>query len=148
MKGRESLEIASSNSSPEYVFRVLVAEDSTQYQKLLAESLEGEGLSVTVVADGRACVDAALGALGEGRPFDVILVDVRMPELDGYSAALHLRERGLTQPIISMSSKGLACEQGNSLQAGCNHHIRKTDIANSLIPLVHECLEFQYQCVV
>lgn len=129
-------------------FRVLVAEDSPRFQKLLYSSLQSEGLEVVVVADGRACITEALAAFDSGLPYDVILVDARMPELDGYSAALHLRERGLTQPIISMSSRGRLFEEGKSIQSGCNFHARKEDPNDSLIPLVHRCLENQFQCVV
>jgi CheY-like chemotaxis protein len=67
---------------------ILLAEDSTVHQLLAASLLNARGHQITVAADGQAVLDA----LGRGGNFDVILMDVDMPRMDGMTATRHIRE--------------------------------------------------------
>ena len=66
--------------------RILLAEDIADTRELLREDLEGAGLHVDAVSNGLAAVEQALAAIQAGRPYDLALLDLAMPELDGCGA--------------------------------------------------------------
>jgi len=78
-------------SEPPLAGRVLLAEDGPDNQRLLSLFLRKAGLSVVVADNGAAALDAALLALSQQKPFDVILMDMQMPVMDGYEATRRLR---------------------------------------------------------
>lgn len=104
---------------------VLLAEDGPDNQLLLRAILERAGLDVTVAENGRLAVDEALAAVNRGAEFDLILMDMEMPELDGYGATRELRARGYGGPVVALTAHAMAGQRERCLQAGCNDFISK-----------------------
>jgi len=100
--------------------RLLLAEDSVHNQRLIARVLQQAGARLDVVANGQLAVDQALGALREGRPYDVVLMDVDMPVLDGLTATRTLRDAGYTSPILALTAHRLSDERERCLAEGCD----------------------------
>jgi CheY-like chemotaxis protein/HPt (histidine-containing phosphotransfer) domain-containing protein len=118
----------STTSEPHWVLRgvrILLAEDNEINQQIAVELLEGAGADVTVAGDGREAL-AKLEAGGRGA-FDVLLMDLQMPDMDGYTAVAHVRadERFRALPVIAMTAHALAEERERCLAAGMNDHIAK-----------------------
>ena len=104
--------------------RLLVADDNLNNQQVARELLEDEGASVQVVSDGQQAVDAVAAA----RPaFDVVLLDLQMPVMDGLTATRIIREQlGMTVlPIVAMTANALASDRQVCLDAGMNEHVGK-----------------------
>jgi two-component system, sensor histidine kinase LadS len=112
--------------------RVLVAEDQRLNQELMAALLEQVGAEAVLAVDGRAAL-AQLRAAPPGS-FDAVLMDLQMPEMDGYEATRRIRtELGLSGlPIIAMSAHAMAEEQAKSLAAGMDEHLVKPVDARAL----------------
>ena len=106
------------------ISRILLAEDNLVNQKLALRLLEKRGFDVTVVGDGRA----ALVAL-EANSFDAILMDVQMPEMDGFEATAAIRAKekstGAHIPIIAMTAHALKGDQERCLEAGMDAYVSK-----------------------
>jgi signal transduction histidine kinase len=100
--------------------RILLAEDNRVNQLLVLRLLEGRGHEVTVAGDGRKAVDEA----AQGN-FDLILMDVQMPEMDGLEAARILRERGVRAPIIAMTAHAMQGDRDRCLSAGMDAYVTK-----------------------
>jgi PAS domain S-box-containing protein len=102
--------------------RVLLVEDNEINQQVAREILEGMGLNVSVANDGREAVNA----VQEGT-YDVVLMDVQMPVMDGYEATQAIRDdprfKGL--PIIAMTAHAMAGDREKSIEAGMNDHVSK-----------------------
>ena len=104
--------------------RVLVVEDNIINQKVARELLEGEGVTVTMVDDGKKAVQAVRENPGT---FDLVLMDIQMPVMDGYEATAHIRNDYNKDelPILAMTAHALANEKEKSLSSGLNDHITK-----------------------
>jgi len=100
--------------------RVLVAEDGPDNQVLVSFYLEQAGLDVTLVENGRLACEAALDAARIGKPFDAILMDMQMPEMDGYAATEHLRKSGYQHPIIAFTAHAMGGDREKCIACGCN----------------------------
>ncbi len=104
--------------------RVLLAEDNVVNQKLAQRLLEKRGFEVTVVGDGRAAVEAA-----GTHAFDLVLMDIQMPEMDGLEATVAIRQKeGLTGahlPIIAMTAHALKSDEVRCLSAGMDGYVSK-----------------------
>jgi CheY-like chemotaxis protein len=104
--------------------RLLVVEDNVMNQQVAFELLSNEGADVTVAANGRLGVRAALSAKPR---FDAVLMDIQMPDIDGYEATAKIRSHQSMEsmPIIAMTANALAEDKAACLAAGMNDHIGK-----------------------
>ncbi|HEY2517446.1 MAG TPA: ATP-binding protein [Polyangiaceae bacterium] len=100
--------------------RVLVADDGADNRRLLAAILGRAGAEVALAEDGRAAVTKALAAERAGAPFHVILMDMQMPEVDGFEATTRLRAAGYAHPIVALTAHVRADYRARCLAAGCN----------------------------
>jgi PAS domain S-box-containing protein len=108
------------SAPPQMSGRVLVAEDGPDNRVLISFYLQHAGLDVTVVENGLLARDAALDAEAAGKPFDLILMDMQRPELDGYSATSQLRAKGYKRPIVALTAHALGGDREKCLAAGCD----------------------------
>jgi signal transduction histidine kinase/CheY-like chemotaxis protein len=104
--------------------RVLLAEDNIVNQRLAARLLQKQGHSVTVANNGREAL-----ALFDRQSFDLILMDVQMPEIDGLEATARIREReqgtGRHTPIIAMTAHVMKGDRERCLEAGMDNYVAK-----------------------
>ena len=105
--------------------RILLAEDGHDNQRLIRTFLTREGAQVTLVENGRDAMTAALAAKDNSQAFHVVLMDVQMPMMDGYTATRSLRAAGYAGPILALTAHALQSDYEASLAAGCNDHLTK-----------------------
>ena len=117
--------VAPPAETPAIEARILVAEDGPDNQALFLHILTRAGAEVTIVEDGRQAVDAYFEAEEGGTPFDLVILDVQMPVLDGHGAARELRDRGATTPIIAVTAHALESDRDACLAAGCSDYETK-----------------------
>jgi CheY-like chemotaxis protein/anti-sigma regulatory factor (Ser/Thr protein kinase) len=121
---------------PRLSCRVLIAEDGIDNQRLLSFLLRKAGAEVEVVDNGLAAMQRALGAQQEGKPFAVILMDMQMPVMDGYTSTSKLRVAGYPGVIIALTAHTMAGDRERCLAAGCDDYATKPIHGAKLISLI------------
>jgi hypothetical protein len=109
---------------------VLLAEDNPVNQMVIEHMLAAEGAAVVVAENGRVAVDQIARA-GRVR-FDIVLMDIQMPEMDGFEAARRIIELAPGLPIVAQTAHALPEELGRCLEVGMVEHLTK--------PIDHETL--------
>lgn len=121
---------------------VLIAEDGVDNQRLISLIMEKAGAKVTVVENGQQAVDRVMAAQGGqtsgAEAFDLILMDMQMPTMDGYTATRTLRERGYTGPIVALTAHAMVGDREKCLDAGCDSYAVKPINRAELVALVRE----------
>jgi signal transduction histidine kinase len=108
--------------------RILLAEDGVDNQRLLTFWLTRAGAQVELAHNGREAVERVARSLNQARDaphFDLVLMDVQMPELDGHSATIRIREHGFHGPVIALTAQSGESERQRLLCAGCDDFLGK-----------------------
>ncbi len=115
--------------------RLLLVEDNPNNQQVACELLQLEGAWVQVAGDGQQAVEAIETRQAAPTPFDLVLMDLQMPVMDGFTATHHIREvLGLKDlPIVAMTANALDSDRDACMAAGMNGHVGKPFDINHLV---------------
>lgn len=124
---------------------ILFVEDNPINQEITIVQLQHYGITMTVMNNGKECVDHLLTSAVQ---YDVILMDIQMPIMNGYQASQAIRrgEAGTNNaniPIIALTAHVSLEEQQKALQAGMNKHINKPIVPELLLKAIHDCIQTQ-----
>ncbi len=120
--------------------RVLIAEDGPDNQRLISLILTKAGATVAIAENGRLAIDAIDEAHDAGTPFDVVIMDMQMPVMDGYEATNHLRRTGYARPILALTAHAMAEDRQKCLDAGCDSYATKPIDRSQLIEEIQSLL--------
>lgn len=118
--------------------RVLVADDGADNQHLLSYILKKWQCEYDIVENGKLAVEAVQAAEEQGAPFDIILMDIQMPVMDGFTATKTLRDSGYSKPIIAITAHAMNTQLQKCIEAGCDAHTSKPINRKQLLSLICE----------
>ncbi|MBL8860156.1 MAG: response regulator [Planctomycetes bacterium] len=124
---------ASSEPEPRLRARVLLAEDVVATQRLYSLYLRRAGADVDVADNGKIAVDRVTESMREGRPYDLVLMDMQMPVMDGYTATRELRSAGFRGPILAVTAHALTGDREKCIDAGCDDYVTKPTDRDQLV---------------
>jgi signal transduction histidine kinase/ActR/RegA family two-component response regulator len=116
--------------------RVLVVDDNRDNQRLIADALEEAGADVEVAGDGAMAVEGVRAARAQGRPIDVVVMDMQMPTVDGYDAARRLRAMDYEGLIIAVTAHAMPGDRRKCLDAGCDDYASKPIDRSRLVEMI------------
>lgn len=115
--------------------RILVVEDEMPMRIALEQALRSEGYAVVSTGDGEAGLN-----LASSETFDLVLLDVMMPRLDGFSVCRALRDLGKQMPILMLTAKGLVDDRVTGLNSGADDYLTKPFSLRELLARVQALL--------
>ncbi len=144
--GQDACPADDSRDRPLNQDRVLLAEDGPDNQRLITFHLKKWGALVEQADNGQVALDKALAAWRDGKPFDVILMDMQMPQVDGYSATLKLREQGYRGVIIALTAHAMSGDREKCLGVGCDDFATKPIDKRALLATIRSHLHPRALC--
>jgi PAS domain S-box-containing protein len=123
--------------------RILLVEDHDVNRMLVTEMLERCGQNVAIAQDGNEAISMVIDSMMRGRPFDLVLMDVQMPECDGYAATRAIRGEGIgadTLPIIALTANAFPEDVAAARAAGMQAHLAKPVIFADLARMLQRWL--------
>jgi signal transduction histidine kinase/ActR/RegA family two-component response regulator len=118
-------------------YRILLVEDGPDNQTLILHHLQRAGAMVDIAENGKICLDM----LSASSPYDLVLMDMQMPVLDGYEATRQIRARGLRLPIIALTAHAMSSDREKCLTVGCNDYHAKPIQKAQLIELCSKLIQ-------
>lgn len=100
--------------------RILVADDERAMREVLLDTLQAEGYRVAGASDGEEALELVFA-----REFDLVLLDVMMPRLDGFAVCAEMRKRGLTVPVLMLTARGMVEDRVRGLDCGGDDYLVK-----------------------
>ncbi len=113
--------------------RILLIEDSVDNQRLIAHHLTKEGAEVLIAENGQVGCELQHDSTENGKPIDIILMDIEMPVLDGYDTTKLLRLQGVTTPIIAITAHEQIYDRRLCISAGCDDYLSKLVVPSMLV---------------
>jgi two-component system sensor histidine kinase/response regulator len=113
--------------------RVLICEDQPEIRRLMGWFIEEAGGRVTLIDSGEAAVDVVQQAADD---FDVVLLDIQMPRLDGYEVARRIRQLGFRKPVIAVTAAAMPSDRQKCLEAGCDDYLPKPIEVEKLLSMI------------
>ena len=128
--------------APRPGLRVLVVDDNEVNQRILGEQTSRFGMAPTVVPSGRAAIDALSAAARAGRPFDLVLLDVNMPDMDGFEVAAEIAKRPelASATIMMLTSSGEFVDQARCVEMGIAAYLTKPVYADDLLAAIERAV--------
>jgi CheY-like chemotaxis protein len=120
--------------------RILLAEDGPDNQRLITFHLKKAGAAVDVADNGVVALAMIAAAEAAGAPYDLLLTDMQMPEMDGYTLARTLREAGSALPIVALTAHSMSEDRERCTEAGCNDYTTKPIDKETLLRTTAEWL--------
>ncbi|QDU36856.1 Sensory/regulatory protein RpfC [Maioricimonas rarisocia] len=118
--------------------RVLLVDDRRDVRHVAQHFLEEAGASVMTAEDGGQGIDAVLQSETDGQPFDLIVMDMQMPNVDGYTAVSELRARGCELPMIALTADAMRGDRERCLDVGCDDYLSKPIEPARLVGLIRK----------
>ncbi|HVT79114.1 MAG TPA: PAS domain S-box protein [Phycisphaerae bacterium] len=118
--------------------RILLADDGRDNQALLRAYLRKAGADVAIADNGKIACEMVKQSMDAGTPYDLVLMDMQMPEMDGYQATTKLRTMGYRGPVIAITANAMATDRAKCLQAGCTDYLSKPVKRDELLDTVRE----------
>jgi len=112
--------------------KILLTEDSVDNQFLISQILSKAGADVEIAENGKVAIEKS-----KNMKFDIFLIDIQMPVMDGYSTIAELRKNGIREPMIALTANALREDRERSLLNGFNEHISKPINKNNLIKIIN-----------
>jgi len=106
---------------------ILLAEDEELYQEIISQYIDSIGFKMTVVNNGKQCINELMN-----KPYDLILMDIEMPEKNGLETTREIRKKGISIPIIAVTSNTWKEDEIKSLKSGMNDFLAKPFNAKTL----------------
>ena len=119
---------------------MLVVDDAKDNRVLLQHFLKRTGARVDFAYDGQQAIQRVEAASAESDPYELILMDMQMPVLDGYNATMQLRQAGFHAPIIAITAHALDGDREQCINAGCNEYLSKPVNRSALIQMCQTML--------
>ncbi|TWU49776.1 response regulator [Rubripirellula reticaptiva] len=123
--------------------KVLLVEDGEVNRKLIVAILSSEGIDITTAENGKTGSDLAIT-----NDFDLILMDMQMPVMDGYAATARLRQAGITTPIIALTAHAMSSDHRKCKNAGCSGYLRKPIETDLLLDAIADALQSKVEATI
>ena len=116
--------------------RILIVEDMAVNQAILSTLLRDAGAQVAIADNGAMGVQKVMQDMDNGLVFDVVLMDMQMPVMDGYEATSFLRKHGYRRPIIAVTAHALSGDREKTFEAGCDDYLAKPIDNKTLLAVI------------